>query len=201
MAWLRETPLFAIHGHAGLTQSRTWLELAARACPEPQMAPNCCSSPPWSRRIFEKCRSNFGRSHRMPDGCLSSLPWNSRMIDGCSARHSGAQNARQLPLEPALEPAHAPKMPLEPTAVTCVRFLRSKWPLEKCCLLIFCLSASKFARIHLASCILRGGVSWLSLFSAFSYRQPQSTVEPKFFFAQPACIIQAALAWMKTLSV
>ena len=36
------------------------------------------------------------------------------------------QNARRGPLEPALEPQHARKVPLEPTAVRCVRFLRSK---------------------------------------------------------------------------
>ena len=47
------------------------------------------------------------------------------------------QNARRVPLESALEPQHARKVPLEPTAVRCVRFLRSKWPLEKCCLVFF----------------------------------------------------------------
>ena len=45
------------------------------------------------------------------------------------------QDAPRVPLEPALEPQHARKVPLELTAVRCVRFLRSKWPLEKCCLL------------------------------------------------------------------
>ena len=45
--------------------------------------------------------------------------------------------ARQVPLEPALEPQHARKVPFEPTAVRCISFLRSKWPLEKCCLLFF----------------------------------------------------------------
>ena len=113
------------------------------------MARNGRSSLPRSRRILEKCRSSLPRSRRMLDGCRSSLPRSRRMLDGCRSSLPGiaecstgaaratpeAQNARRVPLVPAQEPQHARKVPLEPTAVRCVRFLRSKWPLEKCRLL------------------------------------------------------------------
>ena len=98
------------------------------------MARNACSSPPRSRRILEKCCSSLPRSRRMLDGCRSSLPRNRRMLDGCRSSHPGTAEcstgaARATP--------EARKVPLEPTAVRCVRCLRSKWPLEKCCLLFF----------------------------------------------------------------
>ena len=91
----------------------------------PQMARNARSSLPRSRRILDACRSSLPWSRRMLDGRLSSPePQNARRVPLEPALEP--QNARRGPLEPALEPQHARKVPLEPTAVRCVRFLRSK---------------------------------------------------------------------------
>ena len=70
----------------------------------------------------------------------------------------GAADGSKWPLEPAQEPQNTRKVPIEPTAVRCVRFLRSKWPLEKCCLLFVCyrhqlllgstLLRACYARVH-----------------------------------------------------
>ena len=94
------------------------------------MARNGCSSPPQSRRILEKFRSSLPRSRRMLDGCRSSLPWNRRMLDRCRSSHPRTAECSTVAARATPE---ARKVSLEPTAVRCVRFLRSKWPLEKCC--------------------------------------------------------------------
>ena len=47
-------------------------------------------------------------------------------------------------------------MPFEPTAVRCVRFLRSKWPVEKCCLLfVFYRHQLLLGSILLRACYAR----------------------------------------------
>jgi hypothetical protein len=100
--------------------------------PGPQMARNGRSSLPRSRRILDECRSSLPWSRRMLDASRACPePQNARRVPLEPALEP--QNARRGPLEPALEPPHARKVPLEPTAVRCVRFLRSKWPLEKYC--------------------------------------------------------------------
>ena len=109
---------------------------------------------------------------RMLGGCRSSLPRSRRMLDGCRSGRPGGPECSTGPLEPALEPQHARKAPLEPTAVRCVRFLRSNWPLEKCCPLCVCyrhqlllgstLLRACYARAHTSIYIYIYILSWLS---------------------------------------
>ena len=147
--------LFAAYGRSSLARSRRWLEMASKCYyllhvplepgPEPQMARNGCSSPPRSRNWLEMAaRARPGAAeylksaNRVCPGAAECSTGASRVYPGtaeCStgaARATPEEDARQVPLEPALEPQHARKVPLEPT-VRCVRFLRSQWPLEKCC--------------------------------------------------------------------
>ena len=132
-----------------LARSRSWLEMAARACPgaadgskwplepapEPQMARNGRSSRPRSRRILEKCRSSLLRSRRMLGGCRSSLPRRRRRLDGCRSSHPGGAEGSTGAARACPGAAACSKSAARATAVRCVRFLRSKWPLENCCLM------------------------------------------------------------------
>ena len=113
-------PLFAAYGRSRLARSRRWLEMAARACPG--VAEYSTGA---ARACPGAAECSTGASRASPE------PQNARRVPLEPALEP--QNARRGPLEPALEPQHARKVPLEPTAVRCVRFLRSKWPLEKCC--------------------------------------------------------------------
>ena len=114
--------------------------------PEPQMARNVCSSPPRGRRWLEMAARACPGAAEYSTGASRVCPGAAECAMGAAATPE-PQNARRAPLEPALEPQnarqvllesalepqHARKVPLEPTAVRCVRFLRSKWPLEKYC--------------------------------------------------------------------
>ena len=108
----------AARNTATVVKTSRWLEMLEPA-PEPQLAQN-------------------GRSSLQP----APEPQNARKV----LLKPGPQPHARWPLEPArlapgssrrswpaLEQQHARKVPLETTAVRCVRFLRSKWPLEKCC--------------------------------------------------------------------
>ena len=110
----------ARYGRSSPPRGRRWLEMAARACP---------GAAEYSTGAARACpgaaECSTGASRASPE------PQNARRVPLEPALEP--QNARRGPLEPALEPQHARKVPLEPTAVRCVRFLRSKWPLEKCC--------------------------------------------------------------------
>ena len=110
----------ARNGRSSSPRGRRWLEMAARACP---------GAAEYSTGAARACpgaaECSTGASRASPE------PQNARRVPLEPALKP--QNARRGPLEPALEPQHARKVPLEPTAVRCVRFLRSKWPLEKCC--------------------------------------------------------------------
>ena len=88
-----------------LAQRRSWLEIAARACPR---AAECLAS---AARICSET---------------------ARCLPGALRATMEVQNTRWEPLETALAPQHARKVPLAPTAARCVRCLRSKWPLEEC---------------------------------------------------------------------
>ena len=147
-----------------------------------KMLEKCCSSLPRSRRMLEKCRSSLLRSHRWLEMAARACPraaagskWPLKLApEPQNARKvllkPGPQPHARWPLEPAqlapgssrrswpaLEQQHARKVPLEPTAVRCVRFLRSKWALEKCCPLFV------FYRHHLllGSTLLRACYAWV----------------------------------------
>jgi hypothetical protein len=123
-----------------LEKCRCLLHMAARAWPGTatgskwaQMVRNGRSSPPRSRRILDGCFSSMPRSRRMLDRCRSSHPGTAECSTGAARACPGAA------LELALEPQPAQKVPLEPTAVRCLRFLRLAsrnavicciWPLE-----------------------------------------------------------------------
>ena len=110
----------ARNGRSSPPRGRRWLEMAARACP---------GAAEYSTGAARACPGAAECSTRASRA--SPEPQNARRVPLEPALEP--QNARRGPLEPALEPQHARKVPLEPTAVRCVRFLRSKWPLEKCC--------------------------------------------------------------------
>ena len=123
---------------SSLLRSRSWLEMAARACPgaaagskwplkpapEPQsslarsrkMFEKCCSSMPRSRRMLEKCRSSLLRSHR----------WLEMSARACPRTAAGSK----WPLKPAPEPQNARKVLLKPEC--CSSLPRSRSMLEKC---------------------------------------------------------------------
>ena len=148
-----------------------WLHLAARAwpgaadrskwllepAPEPQIARNCRSSPPQSRRILEKCRSSLPWSRRMLDGCRSSLPRNRRMLDGCRSSHPGGAEcstgaARACPGAAACSKSAARAHSREVRS-----FLAFEMAARKVLPPVRLLSASAFARLHFASCMLCTG--------------------------------------------
>ena len=125
--------------------------------PEPQMARNGCSSPPRSRRILEKCRSSLPRSRRMLDGCRSSLPRNRRMLDGCRSSHPGGAEcstgaARACPGAAACSKSAARAHSREVRS-----FLAFEMAARRMLARVRLLSASSFARFHLASCMLCTG--------------------------------------------
>ena len=162
---------FGFRGRSSLLWSRRWLEMAARAClgaaasskwlferaPEPQMARNGRSSRPRSRRILEKCRSRLPGSRRMLDGCRSSLPRNRRMLDRCrSSRPGGAEcstgAARACPGAAARSKNAARTHSREVRS-----FLAFEMAARKVRPSVRLLSASTFARLHFASCMLCTG--------------------------------------------
>ena len=147
----------ARNGCSSVPGSRRWLEMAARARPEPQMARNCRSSPPRSRRILEKCRSSLPRSRRMLDGCRSSLPRSRSMLEKCRSSHPGGAEcstgaARACPGAAACSKSAARAHSREVRS-----FLALEMAARKMLPLVRLLSASSFARLHLASCMLCTG--------------------------------------------
>ena len=131
--------------------SKWLLQLA----PEPQMARNGRSSPPRSCRILEKCR--LPRSRRMLDGCRSSLPRNRRMLDGCRSSQAGDAEcstgaARACPGAAACSKSAARAHSREVRS-----FLAFEMTARKVLPSVRLLSASTFARLHLASCMLCTG--------------------------------------------
>ena len=142
-----------------LLQGRSCLEIAGRACPgaaagskwplelapEPQNARKVLLKPgPEPQNAREVVLEPAPEPQNAPKMRLEPAP--------------DPQNARRVSLELAPEPQQARKVLLEPTAVRCVRFLRSTWPLEKCCLLFVCyrhqlllgsiLLRACYARVH-----------------------------------------------------
>ena len=167
------SPLRGASGLRGLPGSkcRYLLHLAARAWPgaadrskwllepatEPQIARNGRSSPPRSRRILEKCRSSLPRSRRMLDGCRSSLPRNRRMLDGCRSSHPGGAEcstgaARACPGAAACSKSAARAHSREVRS-----FLAFEMAARKVLPPVRLLSASAFARLRFASCMLCTG--------------------------------------------
>ena len=112
--------------------------------PEPQMARNGCSSPPRSRSWLEMAaRARPGAAEysksaaRVCPGAAECSMGAARVFPGTAECSTGAARATPEPQNARRVTPEARKVPLEPTAVRCVRCLRSKWPLEKCCLLFF----------------------------------------------------------------
>ena len=108
--------------------------------PEPQMARNGRSSPPRSRRILEKC---LPRNRRMPDGCRSSHPGGAECSTGaaraCPVAAAGSKSAAR---------AHSREVR---------SFLALEMAARKVLAPVRLLSASTFARLHFASCMLCTG--------------------------------------------
>jgi len=138
-------PQLARNGCWSLPRSRSWLEMAARARP---------GVAEYSKSADRVCPG----AAECSTGAARVCPGTAECSTGAARAVPEAQNARRVPPEPALELQHARKVPLEPTAVRCFRFLRSKWPLEKCCPLFVCyrhqlllgstLLRACYARVH-----------------------------------------------------
>ena len=123
----------------GAADGSKWL---LEPAPEPQMSRNGRSSPPRSRKYSKSAARVCPGAAEWSTGAARVCPGTAECSTGAARATPEAQNARRVPLEPAQEPQHARKVPLKPTAVRCVRFLRSKWPLEKGWLLFV------FYRVH-----------------------------------------------------
>ena len=148
----------------GLEKCRYLLHMAARAwpgaadgskwllepAPEPQLARNGLSSPPRSRRCPP-------RSRRILDGCLSSLPRSRRMFDGCRSSLPGGAGcstgaARACPGAAACSKSAARAHSREVRSL-----LALEMAARKVLPPVRLLSASTFARLHFASCMLCTG--------------------------------------------
>ena len=154
LAWLREMLLFAAYGRSSLARSRRWLEMAARA------RPGAAAGSKWPLEPAPE-------------------PQNTRKVPIESAPEP--QNARWVPLESAPEPQNARRVPLEPprnrrmldgcssshprgsksAARAHSREVRSLLALEmaarKMLSPVLPFSASAFARLRFASCMLCTG--------------------------------------------
>ena len=139
--------------------------------PGPQMARNGRSSLPRSRRILDGCRSSLPWSRRMLDGRLSSLPGTAecstgaaRACPGVAECSTGAARACPGGAERSTGAARAC-----PGAAACSKsaarahsrevrsFLALEMAARKMLPHVPLLSASSFARRHLASCMLCTG--------------------------------------------
>jgi len=128
-------------------RSRRWLEMAARARP---------GAAEFSKSAARVCPG----AAECSTGAARVCPGTAECSTGAARATPEAQNARRVPLEPAQEPQHARKVPLEPTAVRCVRFLRSKWPFEKCCpLFVFYRDQLLLGSTLLRACYARAHTS------------------------------------------
>ena len=155
----------------GLEKCRYLLHMAARAwpgaadgskwplepAPGPQMARNGRSSLPRSRRILDGCRSSLPWSRRMLDGRLSSLPGTAECATGAARacpevaeRSTGAARACPGAAACSKSAARAHSRGVH-------SFLALEMAARKMLPLVRLVSASSFARLHLASCMLCTG--------------------------------------------
>ena len=141
-----------------------------------RMLDRCRASLPWSRSMLEKCRSKNAAS-------CSSINYRQQLLLGSKNDQKGPlesapepQNARRVPLEPAPEPQDARRVALEPGAAACSksaarahsREVRSFFALEMAALKmltpVLLLSASTFARLRFASCMLCTGSRYIYIY-------------------------------------
>ena len=139
---------------AGAADRPKWL---LEPAPEPEISRNGRSSPPRSRRILGKCRSSLPRSRRMLDGCRSSLARNRKMRDGCRSSHPGGAECSTGAARACPGAAACSKSAVRAHSREVRSFLAFEMAARKVLPPVRLLSASAFARLHFASCMLCTG--------------------------------------------